>query len=211
MFCQVHDTNKRHITQRCVSVQLPAPGCKKFSATNCRVTQPPYASDPLNINKTRSESTCGQLHLHCTTTPAYFPLCYSTATAPRPDGNTPGMRGFRKKKKFVLPTKKKKSAGACSSPGSRGLSRSDARCLLESLSSLPFVHRRAPHRASALGVRLDRLLTRGVSRVLHHRFRKARADQPTLASFCLQCSHRVVKTPSGRSHTHTQPHTQPCS
>lgn len=53
------------------------------------------------------------------------------------------------------------------------------------------------------------LLTRGVSRVLHHRFRKARADQPTLASVCLQCSHRVVKTPRGRSRTQT--HTQPCS
>lgn len=47
------------------------------------------------------------------------------------------------------------------------------------------------------------LLTRGVSRVLHHRFRKARADQPTLASVCLQCSHRVVKTLRGRSRTQT--------
>lgn len=46
-----------------------------------------HASDPLNIIKTRSESTCGELHLHCTTTPAY--LCYTTATALKPDGNTP--------------------------------------------------------------------------------------------------------------------------
>lgn len=158
-----------------------------------------HASDPLNIIKTRSESTCGELHLHCTTTPAY--LCYTTATALKPDGNTP-REDLEEKVSLTHKTEKERW------------------CVLEPrIQRVVPLGRAVPVRVALFAAFCSQtgtssgfcvwLLTRGVSRVLHHRFRKARADQPTLASVCLQCSHRVVKTPRGRSRTQT--HTQPCS
>lgn len=150
-----------------------------------------HASDPLNIITTRSEHVRGAPSaLHSNTSVLPPVLHYGDCPETRREHATRGFRG----KSFTYPQKRKRALVRARAPDS------DARCLLESLSSLPLVHRRAPPRASALGVWL---LTRGVSRVLHHRFRKARADQPTLASVCLQCSHRVVKTRSGRSRTNT--------